>query len=184
MAYTYPQVTVAGNDYNAYETLENADAYLAASIAASAWAASTDDDFHGKCLISSVRWLETLTYLGTKTDSANALAFPRSGISGVDENSIPSGVIYAYYEIAAGLAEDPTLFTSLADPGIRSMAAGPVNMSFFRPTLVFWDGPVPKAAMAYLAPYLAGSGNIGGPITSGTDCKTPVDDDFGFSRGI
>lgn len=184
MAYTYPKVSVAGTDYNAYETLDNANIYLAASIAASAWANNTDDDVRGKALVSSVRWLESLLWLGSKTDSANALAWPRTGISGVDANTIPSGVVYAYYEIAAGLLEDPSLFTTLADPGLRSMAAGPVNVSFFRGGTTFWSGPVPKAALSYIAPYLSSANAAGGPRTSGVCDDTPLDEDFGFSTGI
>lgn len=184
MAYTYPKVSIDGNDYDAYETLEKADLYLVASISATAWLAA-DDETKGKALISSVRWLETLSWLGSKTDSANALAWPRTGISGVDPNTIPAGVVFAYYEIASALLEDPTLFVSITDPMIRSMAAGPVNVSFFRPDDVFWDGPVPKSAMAYIAAYLnSGSNAAGGPKTSGVCDESPLDEDFGFNTGI
>lgn len=187
MAYTYPKVSISGVDYNAYETLENADLYLAASLAAVAWL-DADDDTKGKGLIGAVRWLESLTWKGEKTDAANALAFPRTGITvngvAVDENSIPQGIIYGYYEIAGALLEDPTLFTSLSDPGIRSMAAGPVNVSFFRGGSTFWAGPVPKAALSYILPYLDSVTSAGGPTVSGVDAESAVGEDLGFNHGL
>lgn len=182
---TYPIVSLNGNDYDVYGDQDSADLYLAGSMTADGWTAATDDT-KAKALISATRWLNGLRWLGAPADSSQTLAWPRTGISGVDSTTIPTNVAYATFEIAAALVDDPTLFTSLNDPMVSQMSAGPVSVSYFRPTAPFnvqVTTPVPKAAMAYLTAYLGGI-SAGGPITSGISDTSPFADDYDFEHGV
>ncbi len=183
MSFTYPTVSLNGNDYSVYGDRDQANLYLIASVTADAFIAA-DDDTQSKLLVSSVRWLDTLHFLGVKADPAQELAFPRTGIPNVNNTTIPAGVLFAEFEIAAALAADPSLFTSISDPGIRSMQAGAgVGISFFRSQVVT-STLVPKAALAYLAPYLDSVVGAGGPKASGYKCPSPLDKPDDFIHGI
>lgn len=116
------------------------------------------------------------------SDASQALAWPRTGVPNVDSSTIPTGVVYASFETAAALVDDPTLFTSISDPLISSMSAGPVSVQYFRPHSVQWSGPVPKAALAYLTAYLGGGTSL--PINSGVDQTSALDDDYDFQHGL
>lgn len=183
MSFTYATVSLGGEDYPTYGELEAADKYLAAAIAATAWGLA-DDDTKAKALVSAGRWLDGLSWLGTKADSTQALAWPRSSIANVANDSIPSDVAYAAFEMASALTEEPDLFMSISDPMMRSIGAGSVNASFFRPMAVQWPGQVPKAALAYIAKYLASSGVAGGPTVSGVSDTSPLDEDYSLNRGL
>lgn len=192
MAFTYPQVNVNGNDYSSYITQDDADLYLGANIGAASWNAAADDT-KGAAIISAVRWLDTAPWEGTKTDAANALQWPRSGIPvegnipAPDANTLPSQLIQATAELAAALVETPDLRTSLNSPTPSSLRAGPVSISFFRPTFPF-DVQVttlfPANIMALIGQWLGLASGAGGPTAKGTCRKSEIDKPHGFYHGI
>jgi hypothetical protein len=187
MAFTYDTVNIDGNDYNVFGDQEDADLYLVAGVSsgAVAWRAITDDDDKGRNLVAATRWLNALTWQGEKTDDANALKWPRSGIPDVDEDTIPIELKEALFELAAAFADDPDLRTSFSAALARSLTAGSVSISFFRSEQVQQLGPVPDIILGLIGKWLGdGTGSVGGPWTSGTDGTSTADDDFGFNNGI
>lgn len=186
-AFSYPTVDVGGTDYSSYITLDDANTYLAASIGATSWAGATDD-VKGAAIISAVRWLDTADWQGDKADAADTLAWPRSGIEGVDSTTLPTPLVSATAELAAALVAEPDLQASLNNPTPKSIKAGSVALSFFRPTLPYQvqiSTLFPKLVMALIGQWLAGAGNAaGGPTSFGT-CRKPKDEgDFDFYHGI
>jgi hypothetical protein len=185
MTFAYPQVNVAGNNYNAYGTQQDADVYLGAAIAYDGWG-TADDDTKGKAIVSATRWLNTLQWLGTLDAGAvPPMAFPRDGLANTTDGIIPQGVTFAMFEIAAGLVDDPTLLVDNNDPIAKTLSASAgLNITFFRPHDVFWAAPVPKAALAYIQPYLASISPAGGPTPVGFRFKSPLDRKDDFFHGL
>jgi hypothetical protein len=184
MPFTYPTVSLSlnGNNYPVYGDVADADNYLLASITAASWL-TAGDDTKAQALIGATRWLNGLNWIGQLVDSGQAHAWPRTNIINVNSSTIPLGVVWASFEIAAGLVDDPTLFTSMNEAIPKTLTAGPVSVAFFRPRDVQWLGPVPKAALVYILPYLGSKNAAGGPIPSGYR-RTELPDDFDFQHGL
>lgn len=127
-------VTIATVDYDAFQTLEGADEYLAADIArAVAWAGYTDDD-KGRGLVSATRMMLALPWCDTAPDPT------------VDQDS-PIPEVCAM--LAADLIAKPALQADASGTSnIKSVGAGPAKVEFFAPV----DGgpPLPLALWGLL----------------------------------
>ena len=110
--------TLGGSAANSYATVAEADAYAANTSWAATWAALLQPDKE-TALISATKWLETLTYGGTRCDPSTdappepqALKWPRSGITcdGITStcSSIPKNLKDAEIELAYQLSQNPT----------------------------------------------------------------------------
>lgn len=184
MAFDYETVSVSGNDYPVYGSQDDGDVYLAASMTASDYNSSSDDDAKGQAAVSAVRWLDSLKWIGDKTDDANSLLWPRKNITDVDQNTIPIQIQQAQFELEALLMADPTVRETFRNPLVRELHAGSVGLSFFRPAQVQVMTLLPPNVMALVSQWLAGSSNAAaGPMKSGTG-RHKLDDDFGFNHGI
>ena len=124
--------TLGGSISNSYATVAEADANAATTQWATNWAALAVPDKE-IALMSAARWLETLTYDGTRcnpsTDNASlpqALKWPRSGITcdGVTSTCafIPNNVKNAQTELAYQLNQNPN--SVIPAPGGGGGAAG------------------------------------------------------------
>jgi hypothetical protein len=76
---------------NSYVTVAQADAYMAARLNAGAWTSATAD-IKAAALIEAQRSMQTLPWLGQRTGTTQALAWPRTEV--VDPDS-PTGAVYA-----------------------------------------------------------------------------------------
>jgi hypothetical protein len=199
MSFTYPQAVIGANSYDVYIDLADANAYLAASLSSSgqAWVApTTSDTLRTQGLVAATRWLDSGQWQGSKTDPANDLQFPRSGLVyadgvPVDPATLPPPLADACAELAAALVADPDLRDELQNPVPKHLAAGSVNIDFFRPlgitrgakdvqVLTFF----PTLIMDMLGMWLQGSAGQTGPVITGTDKRNPLDDNFGFVHGF
>jgi len=206
MPFTYPTVDVGSNTYNVYGDVDAANDYLAATLtsAGSAWDAA-DATTKAKALVGGTRWLDAAQWQGAKTDSTQALQWPRTGVLDLDPNSLPANLQYALFELAAALVENANLRAELGQPLPRSLSAGSVNISYFRPNQVNISSFFPPQVMSYVSQWLGGATDMtSGPIVDGVgdwcspllgdrpwprrwadrDRISPLDEDFGLMHGF
>lgn len=140
--------TAGAADANSYVTVAEAQAYLDARLNVAAWTNASVDD-RERAVITATRLLTPLPWLGSRTTSAQALAWPRTacpdpdapeGFTGVrglgylyyDTSVIPVRVKDATCELAlevlnAGTADLGTLD---ADANLTSKTVGPLSKSW------------------------------------------------------
>jgi hypothetical protein len=131
--------TVGGASANSYCTVEQADAYLEATLWPSAWA-SADTTSKQKALASATSILEREAYIGYKTTSEQRLAWPRLGayytLEGrtFDPDEIPRPLIEGVSELAKQLlgqldldASDP--FDDTGSDAVDKISVGPIDLS-------------------------------------------------------
>jgi hypothetical protein len=133
--------TAGGSNSNSLVSVEEADAYFTTRLGGGAWAEVDEPE---AALITATAELELKRYLGTKTDSDQALKWPRSGIyneDGVlyDEDVIPARVKQACFELALELGQDPDSLSSSGLEGFKSIQTQETKFEmrdgFQRPTL-------------------------------------------------
>ncbi len=188
MSFVYPQVLISSQPYSVYGDLSDALLYLNASVTATNFLSSTEM-LQSQLLVSAVRWLESVTWLGKKADSTDELQWPRSGLNyvdgtAVDDSTIPVQVVNAEFELAAALADDPDLRNTLQSPIPRELRAGSVEMQFFRPWEVQIMTPFPTNVMALIGIWLVGIAGAGGPLATGTCARPEINKPLGFDHGI
>jgi len=141
-------VTISGVAYSIYGERDpdaltaqpSAGEYLNASVAAhTAWAALAADD-QSRALVSATRYLDTLPWAGSKTSGAQPLQFPRTGLtrrdgSAVDSATVPDEVVFATYEAAYAVSQDPSVLDGVpgSSGNIKKVEGGPSSVEFFRP---------------------------------------------------
>jgi hypothetical protein len=141
------------------DTVENADAYFATRSNTQAWD-TLDTEAKQNYLNDATRYLNTLGYIGVKTDSAQLNEWPRYGVieNGVilDKTVIPTQILQALYEIAFALARgiDPERELNRATVTSRGFASVRTTYDPGRtPEHVLYGCPSAMAWL-YLLPYL------------------------------
>ena len=118
--------TIGGELSNSYCTKEYADAYASNQHWQAAWFAVLGEA-RQVALISATKWLETVSYSGTRCTATQALAWPREGSScdGVASTCdiIPLKIRQAEVELAYQLINNPDAITG-APGGGGGVAAG------------------------------------------------------------
>ena len=128
---------------NTFVTRDQADDYACASPRAiGVW--DFNDDRPGereRLLITATRILSRLCWKGTKTDPAQALPFPRNGLTDREGNALPDGttpqeILDAQVELAITILIDGNQ-ESDTDQGknIKRLKAGEVEVEFFVQTI-------------------------------------------------
>ncbi|QLA18956.1 DnaT-like ssDNA-binding protein [Desulfolutivibrio sulfoxidireducens] len=113
---------------NSYVTEAEATAYFADRLHADAWTEATEGN-RQKALLMACKLLDGhILWTGYKTDDAQALAWPRIGVTGVALDVVPASVGIAQMELALILLK--TDVTALPDTaGIKSLeVAGAVKL--------------------------------------------------------
>jgi hypothetical protein len=181
--FAYDTVTIAAKDYPVLASLEKAAEYLAADPAGAAFLAG-DATQQAQWLVQATRVLGRQSWQGEQLD---LLAFPRSGISGVDSDSIPEAIEHGVIELASAIAAgyDAANQASTAS-GIKRQKAGSVEQEFFYGAAGGPDGQgfrFPLPVWELVKGLLAGAGSvIGGAIGHGV-CE-PSAFEPGFSLGV
>ena len=164
--------TIGGEFANSYCDEAFADAYSSNQSWQAAWFAKTPEE-RQVSLISSTKWLETVSYSGTRCTSVQALAWPRSGAScdGVSSSCdvIPLRIRQAEVELAYQLINNPDAITGQPGGGGGAAAGTFVSMQKL--------GDLEQQFSAY--PSGEQSGN------DCTDCSNPeVINKFPWLRGF
>lgn len=160
-------ITLGGNDYESFISVEDADAYLAGDIMRAAGWAALDDTAKQRALISATRMLLTLPWCA---DPAPAPADPQ-------DEPLPSVTAM----LAADLAAKPKLFADASgDSNIKVAKAGSASVEFFAP--VQGGPPIPRSLWDMLLNAdlvclgrIDEDASLAGAIAFGTsDCVRPL----------
>lgn len=181
----YPTVDVDAGVFDVYADLDTASEYLDSSIHAESWTAATDEE-KGKALITARRTIDRQSFLGEKTDTAQALAFPRkeTGIEGVVDTELPLDIVNANIELALSLLDGSDVQNQQTNvERVRSMSAGSVSISNFRG--IDYATRFPQIVQELLGKYLGGADSSGTlePKVTGVDEETIFPVELGFSPG-
>ena len=106
--------TLSSATANSYVTLAEANDYFETVPDSSTWTNKTDDQ-KNRSLIAATRWIDTLSYYGSRCDNGQALKFPRNNYT-IDNveltcTTVPNNIKYAQYELARALANDTGAIT-------------------------------------------------------------------------
>jgi hypothetical protein len=115
---------------NSYISRADAETYFADRLNSSEWDDATDAN-KDAALIQATRMIDYRDYIGVRTDSDQALKFPRSGLvdDGValDPDEVPQSVLDATCELALyALQEDYSALGDLDD--YSSVTVGPISV--------------------------------------------------------
>lgn len=179
MAFTYPTVTVGVTAHSAFVTLAAAEIYLGAALHATGWAGATSAQ-KAQALVTATRMIDRQGWDGEKTDAANELSWPRSGLldaegEDVDSATLPAALVDATCELANALLEDASSQAAAsAGSNVKRAVAGSVSVEFFGPKTA---GRFPQAVQELIGRWLASSAGIAAmaPRTSGTDAESAFD---------
>lgn len=171
-----PTITVGTNSYI---TLANANTYMSATLQAAVWSALADATKEA-ALISAARMIDRQAWQGSKTDSGQAMAWPRSGLVDKDGNevssaSVPQQVIDAQCELALALSQDSSIQSNTSSSqNIKRVQAGSASVEYFRSVA---GGRFPTVVQELLGLWL-GSNSTGliTSMSSGTDIESFFED--------
>ena len=172
-----PQIIIDGNQYRVYVGISEASAYLAASVNADTWSATSEDD-KARALVTSTRILDRQKWKPDWDTFEKRLA--------------EEGIVFGSIELAALLASGEDSFTTNATTAnsTKSLKAGSAEITYFKDFSVTGAGSrFPLTVMELLGQYLAstgssGSAGIGGSFASGTGCRSKAYESWGLNRGL
>lgn len=181
-------ITINGNDYPAYQTVEEIDIYAAAAVgdAAVAWNLA-DVTTQAPAAVSSSRLIDRQVWQGEKTDPAQEEAWPRTGLffpdgTAVPSDAVPQQVLDANSELAMDLINGSTVQT---DPSTqqqtRMLKAGSVTIEYFN--IPGTGTRFPQTVMELIGFWLGSISSAIGSEATGT-CEKSARNEFGFTRGI
>jgi len=106
--------TLGGPTANSFVTLAAADAYFESVPDSTTWVAKTTDQ-KNRALISSTRWIDSLSFYGDRCTETQALKWPRDNykVDGIELacTLIPAGINTATFELARARADDTDAIT-------------------------------------------------------------------------
>lgn len=183
-----PTVIISGVTHQTYAGDAEAKSYFNTRVGGSAWDALDVVD-RRRALVTATRFLDRLSWAGTRTDSAQALAWPRAGVTdhearAVSDAAIPAQVTYGCCELALALLQDSTILTSAAGTSQQQkrVKASTVEVEFFRASGALARGTrMPTAAHEWVQEFLVPAGSdLEMGFASGTDAVSSLEDDFGL----
>lgn len=170
-------LTINGNEYFSYATVEEADTFLFVQPSTEIWFALSEDA-KAKNLVAASTWLDSLSW---KTECS-----PRS----LRESSI--SFKYAAISLANSIANGNIAFmgATVQEAATKRLRAGAAEIEFFASISSFTANP--NNPLTNLSPYvrslisnclLAGVGSgIGGSISFGTDYISTANDPWDYSK--
>lgn len=125
--------TAGAADANSYITLAEAQAYADGDIDAAQWDDATTDQ-KTRALITATRNLDLVGFVGTRSSTTQALAWPRKDFTTTEktyaDDEIPSEIKQATYELAKSLVKDMIVAGAVA--GSTSLIPGIPNAGLKR----------------------------------------------------
>ena len=181
-----PTVIIAGNEYDVYGSLDDANIYMAAAAHADCWR-PLDDDPKARALVTSSRLLDRQRWRGTKTDPDQPLDWPRTGtgVEGVVNDAIPLDIQNASFELALALLDGSDVQNEPnVAPKLQSIRAGSVALTYYHGFQPSIPARFPQIVQELLRDYLdLGSSTLSG-VATGVDGTSVTENDFGLNRGL
>lgn len=163
-------VTISSQPYSSYQTVAQADEYLAASLHAGTDWSSVTDDTKAQALVTATRILDRQRW---KDD------YGTQALRAVVEN-----IQDACVEMALALVQGSDLQTEAnASQKLSQIRAGSVSLTYFRGA----EGApqrFPQIVQELLRDYLSGSSPTITGTATGTSGASSTTDDFGHTGGI
>lgn len=182
-------VTIGSTTYDVYQDVASADEYFNASSRFDDWDSLTDDE-KARALVSSTRLIDRQSWKGEKVSDAQALQFPRTGVTNcAGEDVEPADTLAKAEEASLLLALDisdglPVETSGSTENQVQTLKAGSVMITNFRAPIGSGER-FPQPTMELIGCFFTGAsaGNIGLSLSYGTDGEA-FDSDFGFNGGI
>lgn len=160
-------ITIGGNNYTAYASVADADAYLLVDPGFATWDALSDDD-KGKYLVSATRLIDSQSYIDTANTQTLRLAID-------DFKTIC--ILLAKAVVIDGNTE--IFGYSVPEQDIDTMKAGSVEINYFRDFTSFSLGRYitrwTPAVYALISKYIS-SGSVGFGFSNGTSGTITIAD--------
>ena len=180
-------VVINTKSYFAYSSVADALTYLGANPDASAFIEGTTDQ-QGQWLVQASRILDRQQWPGSKTDGADqSSAWPRAdtGLSDVDEDTIPQAIIDACCELAAALAAGTFNANQQSTFNAQKrLKADTVEIENFY--AVDASLPLPLPVWQLISGFMGGSSGslLSGSSATGTCYENPIGDGYGFGQPV
>jgi hypothetical protein len=178
-----PVVDIGGTDYEVYEEQTDVATYLAASLGASDWAALEVATGQRQAMVSATRMFDRTVWAGDKTAESQPIAHPRTGLTDLEGDAVPSteiapDILEAFAELCEELAGDPDSVQDNPTTGSneKRLKAGSVEVERFRPTdrsASRW----PQRVLELIKPFLGSPSSLAYPLASGVDGEMSYDGD-------
>lgn len=163
-------VLIGSQPYDAYASIAQADAYLAAALHAGATWSDASDASKGQALVTAARILDRQRWRAEYDTQAE-----RDGVAAIRDASI---------EMALALLEGSDLQTEqVTGQKLSSIRAGSVSLSYFRGA----EGSprrFPTIVHELLRDYLVGAADGLAGAAWGVDAISSTEDDYGHTGGI
>ena len=162
-------LTVDGNDYESYSSIDEADTYLRVEATLyGGWNGLSDTEKSIR-LISATRRIDLLPWAGMKASATQETKWPRSGVKHADGSDVPDDVIPTAIETAviwmAGnvrLALSPVADLSGQESDVMSRRVGPRSVSYFHRQRDGLDRQLPPRILQLVGEFLASTAAVGG----------------------
>jgi len=180
-------VVISSQPYDTYANTDQADLYLQANYLAAAWFDLTLDQ-KGQLLVTATRLFDRQCWIGEKTEEGQPLQWPRSGITDVEDNEVPQGIIDGSIEMAFAILDGSEAISS-SNPGaqkLRSIAAGSVNLQWFgnKEGINARFDRFPLPVQELIGEWLCSGQAVSGLLVSGTGGISVTEDDLGYNEGV
>jgi hypothetical protein len=178
-------VTISGTVFQVYGTSSGYADYMKAMFgdAAVAFAAASADK-KNQSLVMATRLLDRQAWVGTPVGTPEVdvvLQWPRDGVSGVDNATVPDAVIKGAYELASQILVDSGLTSSvLSGSNVQRVKAGSVEVEFFSSTLGI-TGRLPTSVQDLVGQYLSSGTTTSGSEAFGSEEESQFDSDDGYT---
>lgn len=177
-------LSIGSNSYPVYATVAVADAYLGADpVLGPVWEALTTDA-KGRYIVLATRRMDVVNWRGDKTESDQVTQWPRTGVTGVEDDELPLALQQACCQLAGEAANGVDLANYTSSAGKeKSIKAGSVSVENFRDFSAA-PLPLPPAAWRLMTPYVNGGSAVGGFVSYGTDGVSATTYPYDHSTGI
>lgn len=189
-------VLIDSQPYPVYADVDDANLYMKGKFNNSDWfSALNDDETKARALITATRIMDKQCWQGESSAlSGQQLKWPRTGITDVDDATVPNDIVNGCIELA-NLIITGSDVEGNSQPGvqtIQSMRAGSAALTFFRDAegLVSKYSRFPIEVQELVGRYLCGNSLAVLPeVTGGTDSSDPstlsvTNDRYGFTEGV
>lgn len=106
--------TAGSASANSYLSVAGGDTLANLALGTLSWSSASNDD-KGRALITATRHLDELEWAGYRASTAQALSWPRSGITldgvSISSSTIPEQLEQATFDLAEALLTTPTLLS-------------------------------------------------------------------------
>lgn len=149
--------TAGAANANSYLSVAGADSIADGMVGTLAWSTATEAN-KIKALITATNGLETLSWIGSRSTTTQALAWPRTDASCGDktiaDDDIPREIELATFDLANALLGDPTLLRS--SPSSAALVTGVPNRDLKRLKLdvmeIEWNTNVSNSTTTAVTP--------------------------------